>query len=148
MEEGSGEEGSGEEGSGEEAVVEEGSGDEEVVEERGGRRVVGRPGILRSPGSGLTRTFAAVSLADFTLLSSGVTSELNYILPSFFSSSLLPPPGAFAVSNKSPVSASFYSNLVATDFDPWATFPHIQVLLQPLQPSIHSTSFWPPSSLP
>ena len=36
--------------------------------------------------------------------------------------------GAFAVTRYSKVTGPIYNGLVATNFDPWATFPIVQVL--------------------
>merc|ERR1712062_106237 len=77
-------------------------------QQRQPRRVRGSLGILRKPQLDLGRIFQSISLDSFTLLSSGTTS-------------------AFAVATYSKITAPIYNGLVATTYNPWATFPIVQL---------------------
>lgn len=78
-------------------------------QQRQPRRIRGSLGILRQPqAEPALRVFRSISLDSFTLLSSGTTS-------------------AFAVATYSKVTSPIYNGLVATTYNPWATFPIVQL---------------------
>merc|ERR1719234_854970 len=92
-----------------EALTVEQQQQQQQQQQRQPRRVRGSLGILRLPQTELSRVFQSISLDSFTLLSSGTTS-------------------AFAITaTYSKVTAPIYNGLVATTYNPWATFPIVQL---------------------
>ena len=110
-----------------------GGGEVEVVDSR--QVGLGEEGYLPAGvavlrAGGLARTYSSISLAGFTLLSAGSTSEAGAPWPRVSPHTSLPLAGAFTVAVpavQTYSSAVVIPGVTVTNYNKWATLPYLQL---------------------
>ena len=108
-----------------------GGGEVEIVDSRQvglGEEGYFPAGVAVLRAGGLARTYSSISLAGFTLLSSGSTSEAGHQVPPGHTSLYLA--GAFTVAVpavQTYSSAVVIPGVTVTNYNKWATLPYLQL---------------------